>query len=284
MYWLVQQGTQPLPAPDLQTLGIASPSLEAILLELAVRSLTPAEQQIKRAALKTAPSSFGWSKDDAVTIPELALHALLSRRQHAFGEMPLSARMQWIGRLPRMHNDADSVPGNLINLVLEAASLDTPGLHADEKQLLRERSGLLLKHAEDWFSNDHCGLRLRAAWLCRIRLYEAGELDLAFELEVLFRDHQDRELARFLFPHYVVALAEVAADTLEREIRTVLSQELARGEDVAKWIQPTEQVVSSCKPHVQPGIQALLAEFAMRAGGARTGHSKIPDHPQSRPR
>ena len=196
-------------------------------------------------------------------MPELALLALLSRRQQAFAELPLPFRLEWLRRLPRRERDADAVSQNLIALLLNAASLGAPNLHPEERRLLRERSGLLKSHVADWFSPESQQSLLAAAWLCRIRLYEAGEMDLVDELRVLFRDSQRKELARVLFVHYLVALAEVAIDDLAVEFKEIVDLARSSSEDTRPWVQALEQVVHSSKPEAQRLAQRLLAEMAI---------------------
>lgn len=257
-----RQSTDSAPTiTDPRMLGITSSPLETLLLELTMRPLTSAEQQIKRQSLMQAPSCLGWFQGDAATIQELALLALLSRRQQAFAEMPLSARLQWISRLPRTADDANAIPRNLTNLLLQAASLGALTLHTDERKLLRERTDLLLEHGHAWFSPDLQRLVLSGTWLCRIRLYEAGELDLRKELQTLFREEQDSELLLPLFPHYLVAIAEVALETMERELREIIERVMSRGGNTKPWVSALEQVIQSSGAAAKECAQKLLAEL-----------------------
>jgi hypothetical protein len=249
-------------AVDPLVAGTTSSELEGLLAELAARPLTRAEQQIKLQAMTQAPSMLGWSQAEPATTPELALLALLSRRQQAFAELPLTTRLEWLRRLPQQERDADAVSQNLIALLLEAASVGAPNLHPDERSLLRERSGLLRSHVADWFSPESQKSLLTAAWLCRIRLYEAGELDLLGELRALFRDAVQTELARVLFVHYLVALAEVAIDEFEVEFQQIVDLTRGRGEDTRPWVQALEQVVQSSKPEARQLAQRLLSQMA----------------------
>jgi len=244
--------------------GTTSTELEVLLAEIAARPLSRAEQQVKLQAMTQAPSMLGWSQAEPATTPELALLALLSRRQQAFAELPLPTRLEWLRRLPQRERDADAVSQNLIALLLEAASLGAPNLHPEERILLRERSGLLRSHVADWFSPESQQSLLAAAWLCRIRLYEAGEMDLVDELRVLFRDAQRKELAHVLFVHYLVALAEVAIDDLAVEFKEIVDLARSSAEDTRPWVQALEQLAHSSKPEAQRLAQRLLAEMAIR--------------------
>lgn len=257
-----RQSTDSAPTTtDPQILGVTSSSLETLLLELVIRPLTPAEQQIKRQSLMQAPSCLGWFQGDAATIPELALLALLRRRQQAFAEMPLSARLQWISRLPRTADDADAIPRNLTDLLLQAASLGALTLHTDERKLLKERTDLLLVNVRTWFSSDMQRPVLSATWLCRIRLYEAGELALRNELQTLFRDEPDFELLLTLFPHYLVAIAEVALETMESGFREVIDRVMARGDSTTPWVSALEQVIQSSGAAAKECARKLFAEL-----------------------
>lgn len=240
-------------------------SLESLLAGLAGRPLTAAECQMQAQALTHAPSALGWSQGDPLSVPELALAALLSRRQQAFGEMPLPTRLEWIKRLPQSPQDPDAASWSMVDTILISASLAGPNIHPDERSLLLARSQLLLQHGTSWVPERYQRLIVRALWICRIRLYEAGEQSLQEELRTIFTGMIDPDLARDLFPHYLVAVAEVALESLESETHRVLQLVQARGEDLSPWIQAIGQVIQSGKPEAQRRASELLPKLSQQA-------------------
>lgn len=216
--------------PEEPRCSVSSPEIEKLLVELTRRALLP-EDELRRqrfarpfnATLKPPlprPSFLGWL--GPVTIPELALHALLTLQLEAFFELSTEERLRWLTGLPPTPEANQAVDLALVGPLLSAAISFSGRLTTAERVLLKERGlGLLDAGLPPHWPQLASTLESLCFQLL-LELYAGGETDLFSCIQKPFLTQLDTQLAVSLCASYFAALARVAPDMLELEVARIL--------------------------------------------------------------
>lgn len=213
--------------PEGAARGVSSPDLENELVSLIRRPLSVSDQlrreRFGRASLhnEDVASFLGWV--GPVTIPELALVALLWLQPAAFMQLSTDERMAWLQRLPPTPDPNAALDRDIVVRLLMVIAAHAGKLQPVERVLLKDRAQGIL----DWDLTQAQPKSFpaieAACYNLFIQLYREGERDVLPRIRRVFSDRLDEEIAVVLFGPYLVAVSYVDVESLAAETEQVLS-------------------------------------------------------------